>query len=73
MFSIVKIVSSNPTDGEVYSIQHYAIKVVSDLQEVGSFLRYSGFLNQYNWPPWYTWNIVESGIKHHNPNPIARK
>ena len=23
-----------------------------------------------NWPPWYSWNIVESGIKHHNPNTI---
>ena len=21
------------------------------------------------WPPWYNWSIVESGIKHHNPNP----
>ena len=20
-----------------------------------------------NLPPWYSWNIVESGIKHHNP------
>jgi hypothetical protein len=25
-----------------------------------------------NWPPRYTctWNIVESGVKHYNPNPI---
>jgi len=20
--------------------------------------------------PWYNWNIVEIGAKHHNPNPI---
>jgi hypothetical protein len=33
------------------------------------FSVYSGFLHQYNWPPWYNWNIVESGIKHHNHNP----
>ena len=26
-----KVVSSNPTHGEVYSIQHYVIKFVSDL------------------------------------------
>jgi hypothetical protein len=26
--------------------------------------------NQYNWPPQYNWNTVESGIKHHNPNPV---
>ena len=32
-------VSSNPVHGEVYSIQHYVIKFVSDLQQVGGFLR----------------------------------
>ena len=30
-----KVVNSNPADGEVYSIQHYGIKFVSDLQQVG--------------------------------------
>jgi hypothetical protein len=33
-----KVVSANPTHGEVYSIQHYVIKFVSDLQQVGGFL-----------------------------------
>ena len=33
------------------------------------FSEYSSFLHQLNWPPRYNWNIVESGIKHHNPNP----
>jgi hypothetical protein len=35
-----KIVSSNPVQdqGEVYSIQHYVIKFVSDLQQVSGFL-----------------------------------
>jgi len=32
------IVSSNPTNGEVYTIQHYVIKFVSDLPQVGGFL-----------------------------------
>ena len=27
---------------------------------------YSGFLHQLNWSPWYSWNIVESGIKTKN-------
>jgi hypothetical protein len=27
----IKVVSSNPVHGEVYSIQHYVIKFVSDL------------------------------------------
>ena len=34
-----KVVSSNPVNGEVYSIQHYVIKFVSDLRQVGGFLR----------------------------------
>jgi hypothetical protein len=33
------VVRSNPADGEVYSIQHYVIKFVSDLCHVGGFLR----------------------------------
>ena len=33
------IVSSNPVHGEMYSIQHYVIKFVSDLRQVGGFLR----------------------------------
>jgi hypothetical protein len=55
---------------EVYSIQHYVIRFVSDLRQVGGFLRVLRF------PPpikltavRYNWNIVESGVKHYNPNP----
>ena len=33
-----KVVSLNPAHGEVYSIQHYVIKFVSDLQQVCGFL-----------------------------------
>ena len=36
---------------------------VNDLQQVDGS---SGFLHQSNWSPRYNWNIVESGIKHHN-------
>ena len=32
------IANSNPAHGEVYSIQHYMIKFVSDLRQVGGFL-----------------------------------
>ena len=38
-----KVVSSNPVHGEVYSIQHYVIKFVSNLRQVGGFLRIPGF------------------------------
>jgi hypothetical protein len=41
-----KVVSLNPAHGEVYSIQHYVINFVSDLQQVGGFLWYSPFLHQ---------------------------
>jgi len=34
-----KVVSSNPVHAEMYSIQHYVIKFVSDLWQVGGFFR----------------------------------
>jgi hypothetical protein len=34
-----EVESLNPVDGEVYSIQHYVINFVSDLQQVCGFLR----------------------------------
>ena len=33
------VVSSNAVHGELYSIQHYVIKFVSDLRQIGGFLR----------------------------------
>jgi hypothetical protein len=35
-----KVVSSNPVHGEVYFTQHYVIKLVSYLRQVGGFLRF---------------------------------
>ena len=32
------VMSSNPAHGEVYLMQHYVIKFVSDLRQVGGFL-----------------------------------
>ena len=37
--SQLKVVSSNPTLDDVYSIQRYVIKFVSDLGQVGGILR----------------------------------
>jgi len=34
---------------------------------------FSSFLHQWNWQPRYNWNIVDNGIKHHNPNPVHDK
>jgi hypothetical protein len=33
------VVGSNPVHSEVYSIQHYVIKFISNLRQVGGFLR----------------------------------
>ena len=57
------VVSSNPAYDEAYSIPHYMIKFVSDLRQVDGFLLVLRFPLQYNWPPRYNWNIVESGVK----------
>ena len=35
----IKVMSSNPTHVDADSIQHYAIKFVSDMRKVGGFLR----------------------------------
>ena len=48
-------------------VQHYVIKLVSDLRQV------DGFLHQWNWPPRYNLNIVESDIKHHQANKQTNK
>jgi len=62
------IVSSNPARGEMYSIQHYVIMFVSDLWQGSDFFWELWFPPPINLTARYNWNIVESGIKHHNPN-----
>ena len=39
-------VSSNPVHVNAYSIQHYVIKFVSDLRQLGSFSGYSASTNK---------------------------
>ena len=54
-----KVVSSNPVHGEVYSIQLYVIKFVSD------FLQVDGFLLALRFPPpiKLTTTINNNGVK----------
>jgi hypothetical protein len=40
------VVSLNPANGEVYLIQHYVIKFVSELQQVSGFHRVLPFAPQ---------------------------
>ena len=35
-----KVVSSYPVQGEVNSMQHYVIKFIFDLRQIGGFLRF---------------------------------
>ena len=46
-------------------VQHYVIKVVSNLRQVDGFLRVLWFPPPTNWPPRYSWYIVERGVQHH--------
>ena len=43
-FRNLKLNAYSPVHGEVHSIQHYVIKFVSDLRQVGGFLRVLRFL-----------------------------
>jgi hypothetical protein len=60
----IKYVSSNPAHREVYSIQHYVIKFVSDFRQVGGFLRGLRFPP----PVKLSATIYLNGVKHHKPN-----
>jgi hypothetical protein len=59
-------VSSNLDQGEVYNIMWYRLSVTCDRSVI--FSGSSGFIHQQNWPTWYSLNIIESGIKHHERN-----
>jgi hypothetical protein len=67
---IITNMSSHPAHGEVYSVQHYLIKIFNDFWQVSGFLWVLLFPPPINSPPQYIWNIVESGVKRHNLNPI---
>ena len=47
----LNVESSNPSRGDVHTIQHYVIKFVSDSRQISGFHRVLRTLHQYNWPP----------------------
>jgi hypothetical protein len=51
-----------------YNIMWWSLPVTNGRSVI--FSRYSGFLHKLRWLPGYNWNIVESGVKHHKPNPF---
>jgi hypothetical protein len=48
--TITNVVRSNTAHGEVCLIQHYVIKSVSDLRQIGGLLRFHPKKNQKNLP-----------------------
>jgi hypothetical protein len=67
-----KVVILKPAHGEVYSIQHYVIKFVSDLRQVCGFLRVLRFPPPIKLTTQYNWYIVESDVKYPNPLKCGR-
>ena len=64
-----KVVSSNPAHGEVYSIQDYVIKFVSDLCMAGRlFSPVTPVSSTYKTD---RHDNAGSGVKHHNSNPVC--
>ena len=63
---ITNVLSSNPAHAMCarYTIQHYVIKFVIDLLQVGGFLLLLRFPSSIK-APRYNWNFVESAVKHH--------
>jgi hypothetical protein len=58
---------------EVYSIQYYVIKFVSDLRQVGCFLRVLWFPPSIKLMATIYWNIVESAVKHYNSDVVRSR
>jgi hypothetical protein len=52
-------------------LQHYVIKFVGDMRQVGGFLWVPWLLPPIKLTPRYSWNIVESSVKHHKPNHVS--
>ena len=64
----IKVESSSPIHGEVYSIQHYVIKVCQWLA-TGQWSSLGTPVSSTNKTDHHDMNIGENGVYHHNPNP----
>ena len=65
----IKVVSLNPTHGEVYPIQHYVIKFVTHFVNGFSLGTPVSSTNKTNCHD-ITEILLKVVLKHHNPNPI---
>ena len=56
----------NPSNGELYSIQHFVIKFVSDLRQIGDFFSST---NKTDLPDINGKKMLKVGLNTKNPNP----
>jgi len=65
------VVSSNPAHGELYSIQYYVIKLVSDLWQIGGFPQVLRFPPPITLTPRYNRILLKGALNTitFNPNP----
>ena len=59
-----KVVNSNPVHGEVYSIQHYLIKLVSDLRQIRTRVSLTNKSDRHD----IAEILLKVVLKHHKPN-----
>ena len=66
--SFSQFTCTNSCNFSVFAIYVLNHTQFSDLRQVGGVLWVFRFLPlQKSWSPWYNWNIIESGVKHHKP------
>jgi len=66
------LASSMPVHGEVSSIQHYVVKIVSYMRQDGVFFRVLLFFLLSKTDPWFNWNNVESGTSFRGLSPAQQ-
>ena len=69
VISVTMIMSQNSGHGEVYSIQEYVIKLVSDMPQLGSFLWILRIPPSIKLIAGIQLKYFESGVKHRIPKP----
>jgi hypothetical protein len=67
-----KVVSSNPVHCEVYSIQHYVIKFVREMRQIGGFLGILRFPQPIKLTATIQRNCVESSVSNFDYQNIAK-
>ena len=68
IYAIGAVGSSNPAHGKVYLIQHYVIKFVSDLRQVGTLVSCTNKTDHHH----ITKILLKMAVKNHNAKPNSQ-